>query len=121
MTRFHATLAALAVATLLPAGASQAQTSYPLICRPGGGMAATVTAGQIRVSFTPGNTAAMPGAGQCVWIDRGFRAGEPAVLLLTGDAAGARYFTDAVFANTTFYAHVYNNGSGAMVVTRVGP
>lgn len=102
-----------------------AQTSYPLMCRGGGGMSANVTAaGTIRLQFQPGAAAASatpPGPGVCTWLDRGFRPGEPAVLALDGDPSGLRYLVDGMLGGGTFYAHVYNDRAGAMRVTRIGP
>ena len=121
MRLMAATLVASAFASIATSGVSWAQSGDPLICRPGGGMVATVVIGTIRVTFTPGTTPAMPASGECVWLDRGFREGEPGVLRFAGDLADARYLADAIFGNTTFYAHVYDDGAGAMIVTRVGP
>lgn len=104
---------------------AQAQTSYPLVCRGGGGMSATLTAaGSIRLHFQPGTAAASatpPGAGACTWLDRGFRSGEPAVLRLEGDPGGVRYLIDGMLGGGSFYAHAYTDGAGAMRVTRIGP
>lgn len=114
----------LAGMSIVPVVPAVAQQSYPLVCRGGGGMNASVTAGAVRVNFTPGTAAASstpPAPGQCTWLDRGFRPGEPANLRLSGNMAGVRYLIDGVLGGGSFYAHVYNNGSGAMIVTRVGP
>lgn len=102
-----------------------AQTSYPLICKGGGNMIAQVRAtAQVRVQFAAGADAASnapPSPGQCSWLDRGFRSGEPAVLTVAGDPAHALYIVESVMRGDTFYAHVYNDGKGSMVITRVGP
>ncbi|MCC6305465.1 MAG: hypothetical protein IT545_09740 [Rhodobacteraceae bacterium] len=132
MPRSPSLRAAAAAAALLAAPAAAflaapaaAQTSYPLICRSGGPMWASVQAsGQIRLAFVAGTAAGAttpPGPGQCTWLDRGFRAGEPAVLELAGNPGGVRYLIDGLLSGGTFFAHVYNNGAGAMIVTRVGP
>ncbi|MCL4189246.1 MAG: hypothetical protein KJZ85_16720 [Rhodobacteraceae bacterium] len=122
--------AALAALLAAPAAAvsatpAAAQTSYPLICRAGGEMHAAVRAdGMIRLFFAAGTAAGAstpPAPGQCTWLDRGFRAGEPLVLQLAGNPGGVRYLVDGLISGGTFFAHVYNNGAGAMVVTRVGP
>jgi len=102
-----------------------AQKAYPVVCKSGGNMMAEVSAGNtVRVRFKPGRTGAgsnPPGAGQCAWLDRGFRSGEPNVLLIRGNGRHADYVIDAVRKGETFYAHIYNNRSGAMVVDRIGP
>ena len=104
---------------------ASAQTSYPLICKPGGDMVAEVRAGaQVKVKFQGGADAASntpPTPGQCSWLDRGFRPEEPAVLAVAGDASHATYLVDSLIRGETFYAHVYNDGQGSMMVTRIGP
>jgi hypothetical protein len=117
-------LFALAAALLLSAiSEAHAQRSYPLVCRGGGTMKAEVLAnGTMRMFFTPafeGANNAPPQAGQCTWLDRAFRDGEPHVLLTT--YGEARIFLDAMVAGRPFNAHVFNNKAGAMQVTRVGP
>ncbi len=104
---------------------ASAQTSYTLICKSGGDMVAEVRAGaQVKIEFQGGTDAASntpPSPGQCSWLDRGFRQGEPTVLAVAGDAAHATYLVDALIRGETFYAHVYNDGQGSMKVTRIGP
>lgn len=119
-------IAALLGTMLTFATGAQAQVSYPLICRGGGAMQAAVRAGgQLTLRFAPGSQAGSlgaPTAGSCTWLDRGFRAGEPAQLYLAGgDPAGALYLLGGFLRGEVFYAHVYNTGSGSMRVTRVGP
>ena len=122
----------IAVALVVPvsllwlAGAdASAQTSYPLICKPGADMMAEVRAGaQVKVKFQGAASAASespPSSGQCAWLDRGFRTGEPTVLAVAGNASHATYLADSLIRGETFYAHVYNDGKGSMVVTRIGP
>jgi len=100
-----------------------AQRSFPLVCRGGGDMRAEVLAnGTMRVFFTPadeGANTAPPRAGQCTWLDRAFRPGEPHVLLST--FCEARIFIDTMVSGGAFNAHVFNSNAGAMQVTRVGP
>lgn len=111
-----------AAASALPA---TAQKSYPVVCKAGGNMMAEVSAGNtVRVRFDPGDSGASaspPRRGQCAWLDRAFRSGEPTVLLVKGNAGHADYIIDAVRQGETFYAHIHNNRRGAMVVDRIGP
>lgn len=113
-----------AVAALIAAGVPTAQAgqSYPMICKGGGAMQARILAdASIQLRFAPGNTAGEAEAGQCTWIDRGFRAGEPNILSLPRDRRGMDYLLNGMLSGDRFYLHGYNNGSGAMVVTRIGP
>lgn len=116
--------AALLAATLLPAAAS-AQTSYPLICRGGDPMRLQVAPnGTTWLTFQPGTAAGAttpPGPGTCTWLDRGFRTGEPARMRVTGNRDWTVYLLDGMTGGAPFFAHVYNNGTGDMVVTRIGP
>jgi hypothetical protein len=100
-----------------------AQESFPMVCRGGGGMRAEIQAnGTMRMFFTPAAQAANiapPGPGQCIWLDRSFRPGEPAVLLTNFGAA--RVLVDSMVSGGPFNVHVFNNNQGAMQVTRVGP
>jgi hypothetical protein len=100
-----------------------AQESFPMVCRGGGGMRAEIRAnGSMRVFFTPaaqGANTAPPGPGQCTFLDRALRPGEPTDLLTTFGAA--RSLVDAMVSGGAFDVHVFNNNQGAMQVTRVGP
>jgi hypothetical protein len=111
-----------AVSTLLDASAL-AQESFPMVCRGGGGMRADILAnGTMRVFFTSaaqGANTAPPGPGQCTFLDRALRPGEPTVLLTTFGAA--RILVDTMVSGGAFDVHVFNNNQGAMQVTRVGP
>lgn len=116
-------LAALLTLSALPAAA---QTAYPLVCRGGGAMMGSFnSAGALSLNFVPGTAAASagtPSAGECRWLDRAFRAGEPGRLALAhGSPANALSLIGAAMRGETFYAHVYNDGAGNMRVTRVGP
>lgn len=116
-------LAALLTLAALPAAA---QTAYPLVCRGGGAMMGSFTAaGGLSLNFLPGTGAASagaPSAGECRWLDRAFRPGEPGRLALpSGSPANAAAIIGAALRGETFYAHVYNDGTGNMRVTRVGP
>lgn len=113
-----------AAAALVATGASIAQAgqSYPMICKGGGAMQVRILAdASIQLKFAPGNAAGEAQAGQCTWIDRGFRPGEPNILSLRGDRRGMDYLLNGMLSGDRFYLHGYNNGSGAMVVTRIGP
>ncbi|MCP3971984.1 MAG: hypothetical protein GY717_17005 [Rhodobacteraceae bacterium] len=140
-------LTALALGMLaLPA---VAQTSYVMTCRSGGDMSAV--AGQrvsnphvfVEITFQPGTAGAgvqAPDPGQCTWIDRGFRPGEPNKMIYDDHAvawtqtvcraggcgvntpsSGARQLIGWVRNGQPFQVHVYNNNSGHMVVTKIGP
>jgi len=118
-------LAALLTLTTLPAAA---QVSYPLVCRGGGAMLASVAAnGGLSLQFAAGTMGiglgtSTPTPGECRWLDRAFRAGEPTRLALpSGNPGNAQYLIDAMLRGETFYAHVYNDGAGNMRITRVGP
>jgi hypothetical protein len=112
----------LAAASAVPA---TAQKSYPVVCNAGGNMMAEVSSGNtVRVRFDPGRRGAgstPPNAGECAWLDRGFRSGEPNILLTKGNGRHADYIISAVRKGETFYAHIRNNRRGAMVVERIGP
>lgn len=121
--------AGLAIAGFTLAGVSLsapavADTSYPMVCRGGGGMSAQLYAGGTTyLYFAPasqGASVAPPGHGQCTWLDRALRSSEPTVLL-SNDPAGARYLVENMIGGGTFYVHVYNNRAGQMQVTRIGP
>lgn len=113
----------LAAATMIfaiaPADASP--RSYQLICKGGGAMVATIKSnGTIALRFSPGSEAGVPQAGQCTWVDRGFRAGEPNLLSLAGDRDGTTYLLNGMLSGDRFYVHAYNDNNGRMVVTRIG-
>ena len=74
----------------------------------------------ISLRFSPGGEAGVVQAGQCTWVDRGFREGEPNVLSLAGDREGTAYLLDGMLSGDRFYVHVYNDSNGRMVVTRTG-
>ena len=120
MTSFRVLAAATAL-VLAAAPLASAQVSYRVICNGGGGMTATATpGGNLQLVFVRGTTAASPAEGACVWLDRSFGEGEPNVMLVTGNVDFARYIANAVIGGDVFYADIYNNGSGAMIVTRIG-
>lgn len=54
--------------------------SYPLMCRGGSGMKAVLRERGMLIFFQGGKQGAQvrpPGVGECTWLDRGFRPGEP--------------------------------------------
>ncbi len=116
-------LCGLSLALLIAcAGKSLGQTSYPLVCRGGGSMQARMW---------PKGLA--PSAGQCAWLDCGWRSGEPQTLnwnssdidrvtvvyggdgrIRTFETQGDgrapesfRYLLDAVRRSDLFYVHAY--------------
>jgi len=131
-----------------------AQQSYPLVCRGGGNLYFNYTpfsnfsrAPQIWINFEPGsqgvgnnweraNTLA---PGQCSWLDRPLRGGEPTRILITepilqrdhfsiawskGKVMGissALTYVNALGSDTGLQSFdVYNDSRGNMVVTRIG-
>lgn len=117
-----ATVAAATVASILATTAAEATPrSYQLICKGGGDMVATIKpSGKIALRFAAGTEASMVQSGQCTWVDRGFRVGEPNVLSLTGDREGTTYILRNMLSGDRFYVQVYNDNNGRMVVTRTG-
>jgi hypothetical protein len=105
------------------AASALAQESFPMVCRGGDGMRADILGdGAMRVFFVPaaqGANSAPPGPGQCTFLDRALRPGEPHVLLSTFQAA--HILVDTMVSGGAFDVHVFNNNQGAMQVTRVGP
>jgi hypothetical protein len=150
-------MAVLGTAMLAPTAMAE---SYPLICRGGPSMRITtahdvpdgVRTGDnsMVVYFRAARMAANPGPGECVWMDRAFRPGEPESFTLKGpvefsfqvygngqiardgsgwrlnpEGSGAqandwRQIVNAVLNGGVFTVQVYSAGS-TMVVTRVGP
>lgn len=105
-----------------PAGAGQPQ-SFPLSCLGGGAMTASASKdGFVRITFAPasrGSASAPPHAGECAWSDRGFRSGEPEMLVYGGGDKIGKDLFDAAQHGDAFQIHAYNNGQGAMVVTSI--
>ena len=78
------TLCCLGVFVLLlgsqPSAVDAAKKSYPIMCRGGGTMKGTFWPKGIKFHFVGASEGAgvrTPQAGQCTWLDRGFRVGEP--------------------------------------------
>ncbi|HMT13377.1 MAG TPA: hypothetical protein PKE19_01380 [Aestuariivirga sp.] len=115
-----AVLAALAV-NAMPARAAE---SYPLVCKAGNAMNATLRGnGTAIVSFIAAAQAASdaaPGPSQCTWLDRPLNSAEP-TRLRSNDRAFSRYLMDAMLNSGSFYVQVFNDGAGNMIVTHVGP
>ena len=158
--RLQTILPALVMSCLF-ASAASADPSYPLICRGGPSMRIMVNhdlpdgvhtgATAMTVFFRAGAAAASPGPGECVWMDRTFRPGEPEnfwikgdvefAFQVQGDARLARDTTgwrlnpegsgaaahdwaaivNGVLNGSTFTVQVYNAGGRTMAVTAVGP
>lgn len=106
-----------------PAAAPGSPPTYPLACVGGGGMRAIATPdGFVRVTFAPaaqGGSAAPPRAGECAWLDRGFRPGEPQMLVYGSGAQSSQDLVSAANRGESFQVHAYNNNQGAMVVTSI--
>src|SRR5260370_33464625 len=100
------------------------QGGYPMICKGGGAMKAEIFAtGTIIVRFEPtdvGAGVAPPGPGQCGWLDRGYRPGEPASLRYAGNPDGVHYLLDGLLRGGHFHVHLHRDG-GPMATERVGP
>lgn len=74
----------LSSVALLSLGGTPDSTDYSLVCRGGEPMELRVHRNLIAVWFktaATGAEAASPAPGHCAWLDRGFRPGEPSVLL----------------------------------------
>ena len=123
MSRIAMTIgAALTFTTMTFAAAEATPHSYPLICVGGGAMQAKILSNAtIQLKFGGGQEAGSPQPGQCTWMDRGFRPGEPTVMLLRRDREGMDYILNGMLGNGRFIVHVYNNNAGAMMVTQVRP
>jgi hypothetical protein len=130
----------------LPSAAAQ---SYVMTCRGGGNMVAV--AGQrvsqphvfVEITYKRGSAGAgvqAPNPGECTWIDRGVNGNEPDKILFDDPgvawtqtvcrAGGCQVNTPSapttnlmnwVRGGQAFQVHVYNDGAGHMVVTKVGP
>ena len=89
-------VAALIAASMLLAFPASAQPSYRLKCRGGASMRIMTnhdvpTPGHVgaiamTIFFQAGPIPTLPGPGQCVWMDRGFRPGEPQQLWFRSEA-----------------------------------
>jgi hypothetical protein len=153
--------AAVAAGFLLPLAAQAEPPSYPLICKGGRGMrimtnhdvpdGVNTGATHMTVFFRASANPANPGPGECVWMDRTFRPGEPENFWIKGnvefafqvtadgrvvrDTTGARVnpegsgaeannwktIVGGVMNGGTFTVQVYNESGRTMVVTGVGP
>jgi hypothetical protein len=107
-----------------PGANTPAQTpSYPLSCRGGGTMVASATGdGFVRITFAPAgqaSTVAAPRPGECAWSDRGFRPGEPQMMVYALSAKNSEALLQAAKSGGTFQVHAYNNSQGAMVVSSI--
>ena len=92
--------------------------SYALTCLGGGKMKASATSdGFVRITFAAASQAAPPHKGECAWGDRGFRPGEPQMLVYSG--VNGETLIKAAKKGKAFQVSVYNNNQGAMVVTSI--
>jgi len=140
----------LFAACLMPAAGWSAGKSYPMVCRGGGSMWVESWRNGIQIHFrgaSAGSSQRQPGPGECAWLDRGFRPGEPTMLTwyprsidtfivkinsrgtvtgydIRGGAAGNyRYLLDNALRGSVFYVHAYRP-TGAVPqlrITRIGP
>jgi hypothetical protein len=114
---------AFSLLSMASAAAFGQPAGYPMVCHGGGEMKAEIFAGTIIVRFEPtdvGAGVAPPAPGQCGWLDRGYRPGEPALLQYSGNLDGVRYLANGVFNGGHFYVHVHKDGD-SMTVDRIGP
>lgn len=133
---------------------SQAEPrSYPLVCRGGGAMQGTL--GKLGIDFTfkggtQAATAKQPGPGECAWLDRGFRSGEPRKMSwsnrgldrffvdygpslkiksisIQGRGSGNyKYLFESIRDGKLFYVHAQQKSCGGskcpyLTITRTGP
>jgi hypothetical protein len=123
MNTFSSLGLAVGFISITSAAAFAQQGGYPMICRGGGAMKLGIFAGTVIVRFEPtevGAGVAPPGPGQCGWLDRGYRPGEPASLQFSGNPDGVHYLVNGVLRGDNFYVHVHKDGD-VMTVDRIGP
>lgn len=116
-------LALIGGLTGFPVVGAAAADGFPLVCN-GNGMSVSSEGGNTIVFFLAGTAAAgttPPGPGQCAWLDRPFRPGEPTRLVIPNNVPGAGDIANIVNSGGTFFVRAFNNNAGAMVVTHVGP
>ncbi|ANV85095.1 hypothetical protein AWQ21_12335 [Picosynechococcus sp. PCC 7003] len=95
---------------------AQAQQSYPLVCRGGGGLSIVNTGNNnVRINFRAAAGSAPQGLqpGECSWQDRAFRSGEPTVICDTS-ARAVQYVSKLVQSNEYATLQVFNNNQGCM-------
>ena len=119
----------------------QARTSYVLMCKGGGNMNIDYDSvrNKLTVNFKAGNRGGSHGvsAGNCTWVDRGFRPREPHRLCQLGvndvkfrmngadkvvrlSSSKAPYIKN-ILRGRAFQVRVYNDNAGCMRVTKPGP
>jgi len=105
--------------------------SFPLVCRGGPGMRTMAHAGNtehtfniLGLFFTPGSRRAGPKGkdlqpGQCSWVDRGFREGEPSILQerVGPNVTRAAWFADMKNPDKVWIFSVFNTNQGVMQIT----
>ena len=115
---------------------SVAQQSFPLVCRGGGRMTMRSHAGNVQHTFnilglffekgtrgtTPGNFLRLA-PGQCSWVDRGMRNGEPDILQQeVGPGVNSQpWFNVLKTSNGCWIFEVFNTNQGVMKVTSNRP
>ncbi len=116
--------AAAVLAGIGAASPAGAQGGFPFVCAGGGGMVGTVSDdGTVRVTFSPALAAAAtasPGPGECAFLDRPLREGEPTLLLSQGDPTSAHILVDMIISGNIVSMRVFDDTQGAMVITSFG-
>lgn len=149
-TRFNLSLLLCCLLSSLLTCTVWAQESYPMVCRGGGSMRVDAWRNGIQIYFRGADTGAsqrQPGPGECAWLDRGLRSGEPRMLTwfpgdigtfivkfdgrgmitgydIRGNAAdNYKYLLDNIRRGSIFYVHSYRpQGSTPQLrITRIGP
>lgn len=134
-----------------------AAQDYLLVCNPAGkmtfggyhdGSTRTLNVGFNFRGAATGSSVKQPGPGECAWVDRGWKAGEPQSVTYYGDDIGGlelyfegnlklanfspsgrskasreiRYIFEHLRDGTIFYVHaVYDTRLKTLRITRVGP
>jgi hypothetical protein len=96
--------------------------SFPLTCRGGGVMAASVVGEQVRIPFQPaaGRAGDALSAGQCTWSDRILRPGEPHALC-DSQRNAKTYLPKLERSDSLLVFHVYNDNAGCMRIVKLDP
>ncbi len=136
-----------ALATLFFASAAY-PVDYTLMCKGGSGLYGNFSFQNPQapyygadIHFKPGQVAATPGLGECVWVDRGMRPTEPTRIFYTfpftkyedaqsffvthnGPVVGngpLKYLIEGLKNGKSFQLRVENSGKGYFVVKHLGP
>jgi hypothetical protein len=106
------------------AAVAAAPVGYLITCHGGGGMTAKASKdGFVRIIFdfaAQGSLARAPDPGECAWADRGFRPGEPEMLIYRpASVEEGNALVEAALTGGLIQVHGYNNNNGAMIVTQI--